>query len=278
MPDLRTALRALLVVSLTSGLSACGTMTDLQSRFIFPNANEGPMDRPPPAGAEQIWLTAQDGSRVEGWLFLPSSPQPAPAVLFIHGNSDYIESKLEYADLYLESGYAVLLMEYRGYRRSTGTPTEAALREDAEAFYDVLASRREIDPARISVHGVSLGGAIAAEVAAARQAHSLILQSTFPSIRDLLATVYVPRFVVTDEFNTRAALDSFAGPVLILHGDRDEIVPERLARSLAGAEANRRLVVLAGDHDLPHDWRAFAEIVRDFLGAEPENGRAVAAQ
>ncbi len=278
MSDLRLAQRALLLLALPLCLWGCATVADVQSRLVFPNANEGPMDRPPPAGAEQIWLTAQDGSVVEGWLFAPSSAQPAPAVLFIHGNSDYIENKLEYADLYLEAGYAVLLMEYRGYRRSTGRPTEAALREDAEAFYDVLASRPEIDPARISVHGVSLGGAIAAQVAADRHAHALILQSTFPSLRDLLATVYVPRFIVTGEFNTKSALDRFDGPVLILHGDRDEIVPVRLARSLAGAHENRRLVVLGGDHDLPHNWSAFAETVRDFLGVGPADVRAVAAQ
>ena len=95
-------------------LVGCAAAYSLQNEFVYPNAAEGPMDRPPPPAAIQHWLETPDGARVEAWLFLPagaSADAPVPAAIFYHGNSDYIETKLEYADFYTAHGMACLMVE-----------------------------------------------------------------------------------------------------------------------------------------------------------------------
>lgn len=240
-----------------------------QKELIFPNAAEGPMDRPTPPNARRIWLTAEDGSRVEGWWF-PPNRTAAPAVLFIHGNSDFIETRIEYGDFYQRKGYGALLMEYRGYRRSTGEPSEAALRCDALAFYDWLAESPEVDQSRISVHGASLGGAIAAYVATRRPVKALILQGAFTSLPEMFWRYGVPGFLAQYGFDTEQALKAYGGPVLILHGDDDEIVPLEHAEQLKAAAGDhaRLSVIASADHDLPLDWKSFGAEIDAFLQAD----------
>ena len=216
--------------------------------------------------AEQIWFKAADGSRVEAWWF-PAKSGRGPAVLFLHGNSDYVETKIEYGDFYQREGVSALLLEYRGYRRSQGRPTEAALRQDALAAYDWLARRADVDPRRIVVHGASLGGAVAAATAAARPARALILQGAFTSLPDMFGRFGVPGLLARDRFDTLAAVRAYKGPVLIFHGDRDEIVPyDHATRLAAAAGARAQLSVVAcADHDLPLDWPSFAVTMVGFL-------------
>ena len=264
-------------VVLALGLAGCAAILIFQNELIFPNAAEGPMDRPPPPNASRVWLTADDGSRVEGWWFPPET-SPAPAVLFIHGNSDFVETRIEYGDFYQREGYGALLMEYRGYRRSTGEPSESALRCDALGFYDWLASRPEVDRARISVHGASLGGAIAAYVATQRPVKALVLQGAFTSLPAMFWRYGVPGFLAQYNFDTEEAVRAYSGPVLILHGEDDEIVPFEHAKRLqaAGGHRARLSVVASADHDLPLDWQSFGAEIDAFLragGAKEEDGR-----
>lgn len=250
-----------------------------QDELIFPNAAEGPMDRPPPPNARRVWLSAADGSRVEAWWFAPKDA-PAPAVLFLHGNSDYVESRIEYGDFYQGQGYGAVLLEYRGYRRSTGVPSEVALREDAVAAYDWLASRPEVDRTRIAVHGASLGGAVAADLAGRRPVRALILQSAFTSLPDMFGRYGAPPFLARYRFDTEAALKRYRGAVLILHGSEDEVVPFAHAERLrAAANGQARVVAVASaDHDLPTDWTSFGQTITaflaDFLGLSAQSKKA----
>lgn len=249
--------------------AGCAATYALQNEFIFPNAAEGRMARPVPPGATQYWLETADGARVESWLFLPpgASPQnPAPAVIFFHGNSDYIETKLEYPQFYIERGIACLMIEYRGYRRSTGTPSEAALAADADGFYDWLSSRPDIDRSRIAAHGHSLGASVASGLASRRPVRALVLASPFLSLPAMLGRYFAPGFLAHDRFDNAAALARYEGPVLILHGENDDIVPIAHARRLVEAtEGRARLVVLSpDDHDIPWDWNTFAATLTQF--------------
>lgn len=249
-------------------VAGCAAVATLQDEIVFPNAAEGPMDRPPPPGATEYWYEAQDGSHVQGWLFLPpgASPQtPAPAVIFFHGNSDYIETKLEYPQFYTQHGMACLMVEYRGYRRSTGTPSEAALAEDADGFYDWLASRPDIDRTRIAAHGHSMGAAVAAGLATRRPIHALVMVSAFRSLPAMLGRYYLPGFLARGRFDNERAAAAYPGPILFVHGDHDEIVPVAQGRNLAALAGERgRLVVVDADHDVPWDWPAFGSTLMQF--------------
>ena len=260
------ALGAALIVLAIAG---CAAVASLQNEFVYPNAAEGPMARPTPPGATEHWYEAADGSRVQSWLFLPpgASPQsPVPAVIFFHGNSDYIETKLEYPQFYIEHGIACLMVEYRGYRRSTGTPSEAALAEDADGFYGWLASRPDIDRTRIAAHGHSLGAAVAAALATRRPVRALVIVSPFRSLPAMMSRYYMPGFLASGRFDNEAALARYEGPVLIVHGANDDIVPTAHARLLAAAAGERaELVVISpDDHDVPWDWSAFGATLMQF--------------
>jgi uncharacterized protein len=266
---MRMLTKWLIGISAIAVLGGCAAITGLQNEFVFPNSAEGPMDRPPPPGAIQHWVKAADGSKVEGWLFLPKSAsagKKVPAVIFFHGNSDYIETKLEYPDFYTAHGMACLMVEYRGYRRSTGTPGEAAFAADADAFYDWLAARPDIDAARIGVHGHSMGAAIAAGLANRRPVHSLVMVSPFVSIPSMLSRYFVPGFLAREKFDNEAAVRAYKGPILMVHGANDEIVPHSQAVRLAksGGENLRFVTVTPDDHDVPWDWKTFGKTLLDF--------------
>jgi fermentation-respiration switch protein FrsA (DUF1100 family) len=263
-------------------VAGCGAVATLQNELIFPNAAEGPLARPTPPGATAYWFEARDGSRVEGWLFLPpgaSPAAPAPAVIFFHGNSDYIETKLEYPQFYIERGVACLMVEYRGYRRSTGTPTEAALAEDADGFYDWLAARPDIDRTRIAAHGHSMGAAVAAGLATRRPIRALVMVSAFRSLPAMLGRYYVPSFLASGRFDNEHAVQAYSGPILLVHGANDEIVPVAQGRRLAALAGDRaRLVIVSpDDHDVPWDWNAFGATLMQFYRDSGEVGATAAS-
>ncbi len=270
----RRPLATLLALITAVALTGCLTVSSLQGEFVFPNAAEGPLARPTPPGATEYWFEAADGSRVESWLFMPpgaSAAQPAPAVIFFHGNSDYIETKLEYPQFYIEHGIACLMVEYRGYRRSTGTPSEAALAEDADGFYDWLAQRPDIDHSHIAAHGHSLGAAIAAALATRRPVRALVMVSAFRSVPAMLRRYYLPGFLASGRFDNEAAVAQYRGPILIVHGENDEIVPLAQGRRLAALAGPRARLVVAtpDDHDAPWDWNTFGATLIQFYR---ENG------
>jgi len=120
-------------------------------------------------------------------------------------------------------GLAVMLVEYPGYGRSDGSPSEAGIREAMIGAYDILVARASIDRSRIVGYGQSLGGGAIAALSERRPVRAMILQSTFTSLRTFASRYWMPSFLVRDAFDNVAAVAKFAGPILVLHGERDEL-------------------------------------------------------
>jgi len=217
-----------------------------------------------------VSLTADDGTDIAAW-FVDGPDDDGPIVLFFHGNAGDMSHRLATVGALHELGAATLMIDYRGYGRSDGSPDEHGLYRDARAAWRWLTGDAAYAPGRIVVFGRSLGGSVAAWLAARHKPAGLVLESPFTSLPDLAAHHYpwLPaRWLARYEFDTEAAIARTDCPVLIAHSRDDEIVPFRHAEALAGVrpEATRR-VRLSGSHNDPSlelnaDWR---QALRGFI-------------
>lgn len=219
----------------------------------------------PPAGTVPLRLETRFGMS-EAWFLPARGPGRQPALLFFHGNGEIIDFLSGEAEEFRELGLGVMLVEYPGYRRSEGIPSEETIRTAAVAAYDALVGRGDVDPARVIAFGRSLGSGAACALSRQRPLAALILQSPFTSTLFFARRLLLPDFLVRDRYDNRAALAAYPGPVLILHGRRDDIVPFAHGEELARTARNARFVPLACAHnDCPPDRQEFWRIITDFL-------------
>ena len=250
----------------------CIAVFSLQTSLIFPTKLIAPASERPARGAESIWIEVEKPGKpikVEAWLLPPLSRgggEKSPAVMYCHGNAELIDHCVERVREWRERGYAVMLIEYRGYGRSGGTPGQAVITEDAIRFYDVLANRPEIDSTKILIHGRSLGGGVACQVAAVRPCAGLILESTFTSVASFAWSMGVPPFLVKHPFRNDEVVRAFRRPLLIMHGDRDEIIPVSHGRKLKEMAGTVMYAEIGGDHNnFPDSWEEYWGAVDAFL-------------
>lgn len=218
------------------------------------------------AGLERWWLPIDDG-RVEAW-FMPASEvtQPAPAVIFAHGNGELIDMWPEALRGFNRLGIHVLLVEYPGYGRSSGEPGLTSVRQSFVAAYDKLLDQASVDRGRLIGFGRSLGGGAITTLARERALAGLILASTFTSIADMARKLLIPSFVVGESFDSLSFIKTYNRPVLVVHGSEDELVPFAHGKKLAAAAPRGRLVVYNADHnDCPPDWPQFWRDVERWL-------------
>lgn len=201
---------------------------------------------------EDVWITTPDGVRIFGWYVEP--PAHRAVVLWYHGNAGNVTHRLDnLAELY-RRGLAALIIDYRGYGRSEGRPSEEGLYADGLAAYDYLKDVRSVQPSRLVLFGRSLGAAVAGEVARHRQAAGLILESPFPSVEAVARTLYAglpAHLLLHARFDLAARLKEVRIPVLVLHGDHDTIIPFALGQQVyAAANQPKRFFHIPGaDHN-----------------------------
>jgi fermentation-respiration switch protein FrsA (DUF1100 family) len=226
-------------------------MQRLEQMVLFPGTMMGgPQEPPKVQGIERLTLQTSEGN-VEAF-FLPAfgaSDGPKPAVVHAHGNGEIVDQWVGELEPYRAMGIGVLLPEYRGYGRSAGTPSEAAIADDFVAFYDLLTRRDDVDPSRIVFHGRSLGGGAVCALARHRQAAALVLESTFTSVPDVARRWLVPAAFLANRFDNESVVRDFPHPVLILHGRHDRVIPYEHATSLARAAGRAKLITYECDHN-----------------------------
>jgi fermentation-respiration switch protein FrsA (DUF1100 family) len=215
------------------------------------------------AGGEALWLEV-GGHRVEAWLLPAATPGPAPLVVQTHGNGELIDFWPEAIAPLRTAGMHVLLVEYPGYGRSGGSPSEQSITAALVAAYDRVIRDPRIDATRIVGYGRSLGGGAVAQLAARRPLSALVLESSFTSVADMVREYHLPDFLIVNHFDTRAVLASFRRPVLLIHGTRDGIIPIGHAYALKAAAPHAELhTVDCGHNDCPPQW----DLVLRFLAA-----------
>ena len=209
----------------------------------------------PHAPFEDRWFEASDGTRLHGW-WRPAAAAPAIAhVLVCHGNAGNVADREAHAALLASAGLDVLLFDYRGYGRSAGRPGEAGTYLDARAARAGLLREPGASADRLIYLGESLGGAVALELAIEHPPAGLVLQSAFTSVRDMARLHYpiVPAGAVPDAYPSLRLIAGLRAPLLVIHGERDEIVPAEHGRALYDAAPEpKQLRVLpdVGHNDL----------------------------
>ncbi len=199
---------------------------------------------------QEVWFRAKDGTRLFGWFLEAPGGGSRPVLLWAHGNAGNITHRLEpLAELH-RRGLTVFLFDYRGYGRSDGAPSEEGLYLDALAAYDHLLNERKIPPARIIAYGTSLGSPVAGELARQRPVAGLILEAPFPSVAAVARGAFrgLPAHLfVRARFDLARRLREVHVPVLVLHGERDTVIPVDLGRAVfAAAGEPKEFVAIPG--------------------------------
>jgi fermentation-respiration switch protein FrsA (DUF1100 family) len=201
---------------------------------------------------EDLTLTASDGERLNAW-FLPSQVPAPVTVLFLHGNAGNISHRFDKLAVLRTLGADVLIVDYRGYGRSSGRPDEGGTYRDADAAYAHLTGVRAVDPRRVVLYGESLGSAVAVDLAARKPVGGLIMESAFTSAVDVARELFpfLPAgWLVRNRYDSVAKIVAVAAPVLLLHSRDDEFFgwhhPQRLYQA---ASEPKRLVELRGGHN-----------------------------
>jgi fermentation-respiration switch protein FrsA (DUF1100 family) len=199
------------------------------------------------AGVEIVRITAEDGESILAW-FAPASPG-RPTILCFHGNAGEMGDRAERFAAYRAEGLGVLFLSYRGYGGSSGKPSEAGLVMDASAAYDWLAAHG-LSSRDIVVVGESLGSGVAVQLAVRRKVTALALEAPFASAVDIAAQIYwwLPvGLLMKDRFDSMSQIGRIGAPLLIIHGDKDEIIPLAEGRRLfAAAKEPKEMIVTPG--------------------------------
>ena len=266
---------ALIVLLYAGGVAL---LYGLQRMMVFPGAlARASVDDAPQAGAHVVTLTTEDGERLAAWW---TPPEPGRAVvLYFHGNGGSLANRRERFRALSAGGLGVLLVSYRGYLGSTGSPSEGGLRLDSRAAYGFLSA---YGPGRIVLYGESLGTGVAVELASEREVGGIVLDSPFTSIVDVAEPLmwFAPvRLLMRDRFGSIDRIGRVRAPLLILHGEQDRVVPIGLGRRLfEAAPGPKRFVGLPNTGHIGVLENGGLAHVLDFIGTIETRARAPEAQ
>lgn len=247
--------RILALTSVAIYALCCAALWWFQEQLIFKPSSRH--KRTPTAinlTYEDVYIDTADQQRLHAW-FVPA-PQTAAApqyVLFFHGNGGNISYRIKTLGVLHKLGHHVLMVDYRGYGQSSGSPSEAGLFSDARAAWQYLVRARGASAQDIVLYGRSLGGGVATYLASITQPLALIVESSFASLGELAAERY-PLFPVAwllrHPFNSAAYINEVRSPVLIAHSPDDHTIPFASAERLRSAyPGEAQFIRLRGDHN-----------------------------
>jgi uncharacterized protein len=248
---------------LLAALAAC----DLDRRLLyFPDRNRPDLRAVGLTNAREVRLRTEDGLELLAW-WVPPEPS-RPVVAYFHGNGGNIGYRAERLRQLAAAGLGALFLEYRGYGGNEGSPSEDGFYSDARAALAFL-EREGVPPQRMVLYGESLGTAVAVRMASERRVAALVLESPYTSIEALGQHHYplLPvKLLLRDRFDAVSRIKQVTAPILVLHGERDEVVPVAFGRALleVAPEPKEAWFAPEGGHLDLRQHGAFA-VVTDFL-------------
>lgn len=210
---------------------------------------------------QDAWFAAADGTKLHGWY--ARRPQPKAHALVLHGNAGNVTLLADSLRiLNHRHGLSVLALDYRGYGRSEGTPSEQGVLQDARAARKWLAQKEGIAERDVVLMGQSLGGGVAIDLAANDGCRGLVVAGTFTSVPDVAQhhVSWLPmRWLLSTKFDSLTKIKQYQGPLLLAHGDADEVVPYQQGLKLFEAAPGPKKMItnFGGKHNdpLPEEYR-----------------------
>jgi alpha-beta hydrolase superfamily lysophospholipase len=217
-----------------------------ESNFVYKPANDS-VGNWHPTGPQpiDIWITSKDGTRLHGW-YMPHV-HPKAIILYLHGNTGNVTNQYaELVKLHDKLSASVMTFDYRGYGKSAGHPDEKGIIQDAEAARDWLSHKEQVDPKNMILLGRSLGGAVAANLAADHDTKGLILMSPFLSLPDVVSyhcPILLPKLIMYNQFDLTHKISAYHGPLLVIHGNADQLIPIQQGIKLFSAARGKKWFV-----------------------------------
>jgi fermentation-respiration switch protein FrsA (DUF1100 family) len=276
------------IVAWTAGLGAIAYLAIIalvytqQRRLLFPaspvriSAAQAGLD-----GVQDVVIATSDGEQLVAWW---KPPEPGRALLlYFHGNGGSLLNRRDRVRMLTQEGRGILIVSYRGYSGSTGTPSESGLREDARAARDWLST---YEPGRIVLYGESLGTGVAVRLATERQVGGVILDAPYTSTADIAKGLfwYLPvALLMRDQFRSIDRIGDIKVPLLVMHGEEDSVIPIALSELLfKAANEPKRYLRLPGTDHVSVLESGGIDAVRRFLsdieGRLPAEARAPAGE
>lgn len=202
-------------------------------------------------GFQELWIDVPGKRKINGW-FIPH-PNAQATLLFFHGNAGNISHRLEKIKIFHDIGFATIMVDYAGYGKSEGSPSESVLYEDGLASYQYAIDELKINPKKLILYGESLGSAVAIDVLSrGNQAGGLVLEGGFASLKALAKTHFqMLAPIAGNKYNNLEKIKKVLAPVLIIHSKIDEICSFEQAQALleAAPEPKQHLWFDRGGHN-----------------------------
>jgi uncharacterized protein len=200
---------------------------------------------------EEIFLTTVDDEQINGLFLRGHRPE---VILYFHGNAGDLSGWQFVTEDFTRYGYSILIIDYRGYGKSSGVISEKGFYNDAEAAYHFLVSKKGFTPQSIIVYGRSIGSGVAVEVASKHLIRGLVLESPCASLSQLVREKFpllLPAFYLKYKFNNFGKINHVKSPVIFIHGKNDSLIPsahtEKLFKKFEGKK--QKVIIQRGQHN-----------------------------
>ena len=228
--------KVLLILTYTIGfylLIVLITFVFQRSLLYFPSKEKIDVSYYSNSGLKEVKFTTSDGLVLKS-LFKKPISQDKHTILIFHGNAGHIGHRVKKFKRFIENGYGLLLLEYRGYGDNQGKPTEKGLYEDGLAAINFL-SRQNISPEKTIVYGESLGCGIATKLSKDTAFKAIILEAPYTSITDVAQHHYwyMPvKWLILDSYDIIGIIDKIKSPLLLIHGEKDNIIKIKFGKKV----------------------------------------------
>lgn len=223
---------------------------------------------------EEVRLQTSDGQTIAGW-HIPAAPDASGpglglTLLFFHGNAGNISHRVQSIAFFHKLGLSVFIVEYRGFGQSTGKPSVGGTIQDARTAWQWLTGQRGVQASRVIVFGRSLGGGVAAALAAEATPKALILESTFTSLHDVGKEMvpFLPRCLFREDYDTINNISKLRVPLLVVHSPADTVINFRMGREIFDRyNGPKSFLQIGGSHNSGwlSDLAVYESGVRNFL-------------